>query len=591
MTGTLSEYGDIGVVYAWLLTDQEAAEKMQRELWSVYNHPYGGGDFSECLKDMIPYVFRIFSHLVADCDDFVALARRMPDILKSLPYESSGHLDGTDYDFATTKLQQRAMQAKTAAEFVAGSSKKPVVTAVETVEASSQADLTAWQSGFAAEIEELEQLGLYLADESGNDLSGKILQRYSHKLLSVAHQRPDLQHLVAVLRDAADWHKMSGDYKWPVRVLEQAVEAMPDPATQLKQLFPEDSVPVKILAGSPSLCLRLLAMPDSGLLRRVRIQLPVLAPLLSSERAVAAFVDLLVLMNFNRKIYFDIFLSALPQIAAAARHSDSVTTLVLARELLLAGQYLRDVTDWLPAICEVAGAVPGNDPAMLADAARLMPCGELVRHCMPMLEHGVSWSELCENLWQMWQRLRKDYTYDHQARRAVAEIFAREAPRVTSAADFAVFCGMFPDALSPLSMPRGRFFKPRFQSDPPETMPGSDPVPPDMSVRLLGSYPKEVEKNGFRHVCVWWNGRTGAFEFPELYSAMSGSIRTIPYTVSGHDAWALLGLAREKFPPEGNEASLQLTARTLGLTLAQLQDLLEKSRACVFPEKGQYDDR
>ncbi|EKD84059.1 MAG: hypothetical protein ACD_39C00269G0003, partial [uncultured bacterium] len=36
---------------------------------------------------------------------------------------------------------------------------------------------------------------------------------------------------------------------------------------------------------------------------------------------------------------------------------------------------------------------------------------------------------------------------------------------------------------------------------------------------------------------------------------------------------------------------LELTARTLGITLAKLRDLLEKSRSSVFPEKGQYDDR
>ncbi|OGK12764.1 MAG: hypothetical protein A2W80_18365 [Candidatus Riflebacteria bacterium GWC2_50_8] len=296
-------------------------------------------------------------------------------------------------------------------------------------------------------------------------------------------------------------------------------------------------------------------------------------------------------MNFNYKIYFGIFLSALPEIAAAVGHSEDVTTLVLAREVLLAGHYLRDVADWLPSICEIASAVPGNSPAVLADAARLLPCGELVRHCMPLLEHGISWSELRDNLWQMWQRLRKNYTYDRDARQALAETFAREVPQITNLADFSVFCGMFPDALALLSKPRGRFFKPRFQSDPPEAMPGADPIPADMSVRLLAPYPKEVERNGFRHVSVWWNGRTGAFEFNELSSAISGNIRDGSFSLFGSDAWSLRNLAGEKFPPAGNDAALELTARTLGITLAKLRDLLEKSRSYVFPEKGQYDDR
>ena len=296
-------------------------------------------------------------------------------------------------------------------------------------------------------------------------------------------------------------------------------------------------------------------------------------------------------MNFNFNIYCGSFLAAMPEIAAAIGQSDGAAAFSLAREMLVAKHCLCYSDDWLSPLCEVVRAAPKGEPAVLKDIVKLFACGELVRHCVPLVKHGVLWSEIRDNLLHMWQRLRKNYSLNSEARSAVAETFAREVPQITNSADFALFCGMFPEALSPLSKPRGRFFKPRFQSDPPEAMPGADPIPADMSVRLLAPYPQEVEMHGFRHVSVWWNGRAEAFEFNELSSAVSGNIRAASYSLSGSDAWSLRNLAGEKFPPEGNDAALQLTARTLGITLAKLRDLLEKSRRDVFPEKGQYDDR
>lgn len=588
----LSEYGDIGTSFLWLPAGGNVAERMQRALWRVYNHSYGGGsDFSACLSDCIPLVFRLLSHLVADINDFEALAERMPEVLKALPYEKSAYLDGTDYTFDTTRLQQLSMQATTVADFLAGFLQARSTPTRAPDSCLAKPTPAAWKSEFSEEIAELDRLGLSLVDADDQDLTGKISRYYAHDLSEAVHNRQELHNLIAVLHDAAAWHEMAGRHKWPARVLARAIAAMPDPARQLKQLLPQGSALASMPGENQVLVLRFLAFPDSGLIRTVSAHLPIIDPLLKSQQAVTAFIDLLVLMNFNMNINFGDFLAALPEIAAATGQTDGVVAFYLAREMLVAGHYLCGSDDWLSPLCEVVRAVSQGEPALIKDVVKLFACGELVRYCMPLLQHGILWSDIRDNLLQMWERLRKNYSLSSEARLAVAEIFAREVANITSSADFAVFCGMIPAGLSPLSRPRGRFFQPRFPSDPPESMPGTDPIPSDMSVRLLAPYPPEVEKKGFRHVSVWWNGRAAALEFNELSSAISGNIRDASYSLSGTDIWALRTLAGAKFPPEGNEASLQLTARTLGISMAKLHDLLEKGRSDAFPEKGQYDDR
>jgi len=588
----LSEYGDIGTFFLWLPADGSVAERMQRALWRVYNHGYGGGsDFFDCLSGCIPLVFRLLSHLVADINDFEALAARMPEILKALPYEKSAYLDDTDYTFDTTRLQQISMQATTVTDFLTDFFRANPVQTGASDDCVLKPDLAAWKLEFSEELAELDRLGLFLVDADDHDLSGKISRCYACELSKAVHNRQELQNLTAVLRDAAAWHELDGRHKWPARVLPQACAAISDTVRPLKQLLPQCSALESMPDESRVLQLRFLAFPDSGLIRTVSAHLPIIDPLLKSQQAGKAFIDLLVLMNFNMNINFGDFLAALPEIAAATGQTDGAVAFVLAREMLVARHYLCGSDDWRAPLCEVVRAVAKSEPAHIKDAVKLFACGELVRYCMPLLQHGILWSDICENLFQMWQRLRKNYSLASEARLAVAEIFAQEVPNITSSADFTVFCGMIPEGLSPLSRPRGRFFMPRFPSDPSESMPGTDPIPVDMSVRRLAPYPPEVEQNGFRHVSVWWNGRTAAFEFNELSSAISGNIRGASYSLSGTDVWALRKLAGAKFPPEGNEASLQLTARTLGITMAKLHELLEKGRKDAFPEKGQYDDR
>ncbi len=582
----------IRTFFLWLPADGNVAERMQQALWRVYNHSYGGGsDFFDCLSDCIPLVFRLLSHLVADINDFEALAARMPEILKALPYEKSAYLDGTDYTFDTTRLQQISMQAATVADFLTDFFQVRSAQTGISDGCALKPDLAAWKSEFSEELAELDRLGLFLVDADGHDLTGKISRCYAHELSKAVHSRQELQNLSAVLRDAAAWHEMDGRHKWPARVLTQAGAAISDPVRQLKQFLPQGSTLASILGENQLLQLRFLAFPDSGLIRTVSAHLPMIEPLLKGQQAVKAFIDLLVLMNFNMYMNLGDFLTALPEIAAATGQTDGAAAFELAREMLVARHYLCGSDDWRSPLCEVVRAVAKGEPALIKDAVKLFACGELVRYCMPLLQHGILWSEIRDNLFQMWQRLRKNYSLASEARFAVAEIFAQEVPNITSSADFAVFCGMIPEGLSPLSRPRGRFFMPRFPSDPSESMPGTDPIPADMSVRRLAPYPPEVEKNGFMHVSVWWNGRAAAFEFNELSAAISGNIRDVSYRLSGTDIWALRNLAGAKFPPEGNEASLQLTARTLGITMAKLRELLEKGRSEAFPEKGQYDDR
>ncbi|HAE37792.1 MAG TPA: hypothetical protein DCG57_04035, partial [Candidatus Riflebacteria bacterium] len=366
----LSEFGHVGQIYSWLITDENVADRVHCALRRVYDHYYGGSDFFACLSGYIPLVFRALSHLVADVADFETLAARMPEILKALPSESFGHLDGTDYTFDTTQLQQRAMQAETVAGFLADFSQRLPAKTVDQADSALKPDTSAWESEFAEELAELDRLGMFLVDSTGKDLAGKVSQRYAHALSDVIQSRQDVQALVALLRDAATWHKISGDYKWPVRVFPKAIAVMADPVSQLRKIMPVGSVLTAALGESPSLCLRFLAMPDSGLIRNVIAQLPIIDPLLSSSQAAADFVNLLVLMNFNFNIYCGSFLAAMPEIAAAIGQSDGAAAFSLAREMLVAKHCLCYSDDWLSPLCEVVRAAPKGEPAVLKDIVK-----------------------------------------------------------------------------------------------------------------------------------------------------------------------------------------------------------------------------
>lgn len=594
----VAEYGDIGGIFDFLITSEASALRMQRTLWKIYNGSYGGeknwAALNSAVKDIIPYIYRLAAHLVTTLDEFDALSEKIPEMLRALPYETEQSLDGYWFAFDYTDVREEARRAQTLELLLdvpfpprrasrKTASGKTAVTAPPEAVASLEALVGSCKNA----KEELTLLGTYLTDETRGNLHGKLVQVHGATLAPVIRRQEDLQGLLAVLRDARAWHELTGD-TWPDVVISRAVEALTAPGAALGRHLPPDSRLARLLMENPVQLVRFLALPDPCLLRLVRESLPAIDPMVQTSQDARAFVDLLVTLVWNEKTNQAGFLGALPEMAAAAALTTASDLFVLARELVTAGIDLRDTGEWLPCFREVASAVPAGVATRFQDVGRLLPCGAVVGHCIPLLAHGIAWPEIRDGLLQMWVRLRANTGSDALARNAVTNIFAREMPAVTTRQDFATFCGLFPVSLLRPDRP---FFTPRFSSDPLTAATGVTPASPDMEIRMLEPFPPFACPSWFTHVAVWWNGSVGTLTFEELARVLAPGSFAGEGEPSGKLVYSVLELAREKFDPAGNDAGLELAARTLGISRRKLQELWNKQYEAEKESGDQYEYR